>query len=106
MIVSGLNENESQEREQGRIMWREIEFHLYRVHLLTLRFFGGNGAKPTAVPPHPPAECISASFFSSPHAVFAFTQSVFISSHPFVIFESSLAFSVSITPLRPSGNDT
>lgn len=50
MIVSGLNENESQEREQGRIMWREIEFHLYRVHLLTLRFFGGNGAKPTATP--------------------------------------------------------
>lgn len=59
MIVSGLNENESQEREQGRIMWREIEFHLYRVHLLTLRFFGGNGAKPTTTPPHqqkaPPA---------------------------------------------------
>ena len=36
MIVSGLNENESQEREQGGIMWREIEFHLYRGHLLTL----------------------------------------------------------------------
>lgn len=45
MIVSGLNENESQEREQGGIMWREIEFHLYRVHLLTLRFLGGNGAE-------------------------------------------------------------
>lgn len=49
MIVSGLNENESQEREQGGIMWREIEFHLYRVHLLTLRFLGGNGAQR---PPH------------------------------------------------------
>lgn len=45
MIVSGLNENESQEREQGGIMWHEIEFHLYRVHLLTLRFLGGNGAE-------------------------------------------------------------
>lgn len=45
MIVSGLNENESQEREQGGIMWREIEFHLYRGHLLTLRFLGGNGAE-------------------------------------------------------------
>lgn len=44
MIVSSLNENESQEREQGGIMWREIEFHLYRGHLLTLRFLGGNGA--------------------------------------------------------------
>lgn len=61
MIVSGLNENESQEREQGRIMWREIEFHLYRVHLLTLRFFGGNGAKlTTPTLPPPPSECISA----------------------------------------------
>lgn len=45
MIVSGLNENESQEREQGGIMWREIEFHLYRGHLLTLRFLGGNEAE-------------------------------------------------------------
>lgn len=52
MIVSGLNENESQEREQGGIMWREIEFHLYRVHLLTLRFLGGNGAER---PPPPTA---------------------------------------------------
>jgi len=51
MIVSGLNENESQEREQGGIMWREIEFHLYRVHLLTLRFLGGNGAAPPLTPP-------------------------------------------------------
>lgn len=45
MLVYGLNENESQEREQGGIMYHEIEFHLYRGHLLTLTFFKGNEAK-------------------------------------------------------------
>lgn len=67
MIVSGLNENESQEREQGGIMWREIEFHLYRVHLLTLRFLGGNGAErfpPLSLCLSLSRECISVfSFF-------------------------------------------
>lgn len=32
-------------------MWREIEFHLYRVHLLTLRFLGGNGDERISSPP-------------------------------------------------------
>lgn len=72
MIVSGLNENESQEREQGGIMWREIEFHLYRVHLLTLRFLGGNGDEHH--PPHPLLLRMHFSVFLFYYALCAFSR--------------------------------
>lgn len=79
MIVSGLNENESQEREQGGIMWREIEFHLYRGHLLTLRFLGGNGAEP----PPLSSECISVLLFCLfHHPLPAFCLSIKACSYP------------------------
>lgn len=102
MIVSGLNENESQEREQGGIMWREIEFHLYRVHLLTLRFLGGNGAKRFPLSLENVFQCGGVFLITlSP-----FSQSVFISSHPFVIFGANTPFNISITLIRPFQNDT
>lgn len=102
MIVSGLNENESQEREQGGIMWREIEFHLYRVHLLTLRFLGGNGAErfPLSL------ENVFQFVLSCSLSFQSFSQSVFISSHPFVMCGANTPFNISITLIRPFQNDT
>lgn len=84
MIVSGLNENESQEREQGGIMWREIEFHLYRGHLLTLRFLGGNGAERSLLSLC--SECISELlfFFFFTHVLSAFRLSVKACSYPLI----------------------
>lgn len=107
MIVSGLNENESQEREQGGIMWREIEFHLYRVHLLTLRFLGGNGDERS--PPLSLSRMHFSVFLFFFLIICAFSlsvRSVFISSHPFVIFGANTPFNISITLIRPFQNDT
>lgn len=101
MIVSGLNENESQEREQRGIMWREIEFHLYRGHLLTLCFLGGNGAERFSF------SLENLGFFFHALSPFSsFSQCVFISSHPFVIFGTNTAFNISMALIRPFQNDT
>lgn len=107
MIVSGLNENESQEREQGGIMWREIEFHLYRVHLLTLRFLGGNGAE-RFPPPRSPA-LLSDVFRCFPffHRALCSFQS-FLSRRVHILVPlcrfrggSTRPFNISITLVRP-----
>lgn len=83
MIVSGLNENESQEREQGGIMWREIEFHLYRGHLLTLRFLGGNEAE--LFPPLSLVNAFQFFFFNYVSIMPSFESSVKACSYPLIL---------------------
>lgn len=56
-----LMKMKARRREQGGIMCREIEFHLFRGHLLTFPFFPGNETNQSScvffLPPLHPSPC-------------------------------------------------